>query len=846
MTSKRKQFIAGLLTICMTVTTFGLYGGTLNVSAGTDLEQKEIKYVKVDDISPYRSEGEYKPYDEMEGYVFAGWYENEDETAPIGVDKKDNSAYAKLVPKEVMNVQAQISATLIDDNTGNDESGAIRFVTTVDSNKYQEVGFQFRINGGEATERTVPTAYKQLYIVTDNSGSSQQEVYPKYADSVGCNVSKYFVAYGFKNVRQDEYGYSIEAKPFWVTLDGTTVYGEAVTKTVNQGIFGTTWTDPLNMSCHTEIDSETEAVTKTYVVKDSEVSHLYNNKAMSGNTGISADLSFGGRNVGITVRVGNDSWQFLTNTQRQSVFMKNHIWNDGNSRICGDFSVPDFDADAMTNIKGIVKDGYFYLFVNEQEAFCANMAGLFPGYDKNSQVSMGVCGLYAGGARFQNMRALSLDEITNTDTKQWGYYSNSPYADSYNFEEGSFQATTVQWNGRVMPLLGKSKTWQVTGAMERTNDVKIGMGFRIRSGEKELRLLGFENGMLIGYDGESNWPNMWIPEKWRTYLLNDNMDAFFGQPKTRDSINYKAVIFEDVLYVWFDGKLGWHVPLTDNELYNFDAGSDYELALYVKTDDGGFSQMTNLKVKMGYQVTEQTEFTTDSNGKSYSFTETMDILQKTLGVENSGMILEEPLTGTYRMPNIQGSCLLYSEKKTGECGLSTNIAWQKKETWWQAGTFISVRIGSEERLFMAFSTTGKTWDNGYNNAYNNGLFYLTAPKLWTNKFGTNGDVWSCAGANYGDGGAFTPVEPYTTDGTSKVIAYVQDGYFHIKYNGQELVNKSMRELFPEGNGDYDANTSLVSIGIGGLDENGNEWDRNQATFSNTTFYYGDISALVSE
>lgn len=403
-----------------------------------------------------------------------------------------------------------------------------------------------------------------------------------------------------------------------------------------------------------------------------------------------------------------------------------------------------------------------------------------------------------------------------------------------------------------MPLLGKSKTWQIEGTMARTNNDKIGMGFGIKAGDKFLRLLGYQNeagnGILAGNAGR--WLNEWDSKTRREFVIGTAADAFFEQPKTRDSIDYKAVIFEDVLYVWFDGVLCWRVPLTDNDFDNdgagnLAAGSDYELSLWIQGDWGGTGQMTNLDVKMGYQVTEQTEFATDSNGKSYSFAETMDIFQKTLGVENSGMILEEPLTGTYRMPNIYGSCLLYGEKRTGECGLSTDIAWQKNESW-QAGTFISVRIGSEERLFMAFSTTGKIWPNGYNNAYNNGLFYLTAPKLWTNKFGTNGDVWSYAGANYGDGGASTPVEPYTTDGTSKVVAYVQDGYFHIKYNGQELVNRSMAELFPKGNGDYNADTSQVSIGIGGLNENENEWNRNQATFSNTTFYYGDISALLSK
>lgn len=835
MTSKRKQFIAGLLTICMTVTTFGLYGGTLNVSAGTDLEQKEIKYVKVDDISPYRSEGEYKPYDEMEGYVFAGWYENADETAPIGVDKKNNSAYAKLVPKEVMNVQAQISATLIDDNTGNDESGAIRFVTTVDSNKYQEVGFQFRINGGEATERTVPTAYKQLYIVTDNSGSSQQEVYPKYADSVGCNVSKYFVAYGFKNVRQDEYGYSIEAKPFWVTLDGTTVYGEAVTKTVNQGIFGTTWTDPLNMSCHTVINPESEEVIRTYTALNNMGSYLCS-KAATGNVGLQATVTAekvtGEPSAGVIVKAGDKSVQCFQQTSN------NHF-----QRIGG--SLPGFQEwnfnkalfnEGSGRIEAYVKDGQFHLLFNQKQIYCINMVALFENYTEEMPVSIGVYGYdaYLGKVEFTDLQYLTDEKDANAfaNLKRWGYNSDCDPAtvDSYNFEEGSF-ALVGQWNGKyTMPLLGKSKTWQVKGTMERTNSSSIGMGFEIKAGDKSLKLLGYQNGngngILAGNAG--GWLNEWGGK--REFVIGTAADDFFITPYQKSSVAFRAVIEKDVLYVWFDGELCWHVPLTGNGMCDFDADSDYELSLWIQGDWGGTGQMTNLDVKMGYQVTEQNEFEKDSNGKSYTFTDTMDILQKALRLENSGMIPEDWLTGTYRMPNIKGSCLLYGENRTGECGLSTDIILHPRSDGWQDGTFISVRIGTEERLFMA-------WSEG--DLYNNGLFYLTAPALWSNKI-TGDAAFSNPIFNRGT------LSVYNEAGTSHVKAYVKDGYFQIKYNGQVLVNEKMIDLFPTENGDYNAETSQVSIGIGGLNNLDDAWRRTQPTFSNTTFYYGDISALVSE
>lgn len=588
-----------------------------------------------------------------------------------------------------------------------------------------------------------------------------------------------------------------------------------------------------------------EALEGNYVTaKEDGVGYFYGNKG-TGNLGVSTDIRWlekeGHWDSGtlVTLKMGDASRQFMVwsnpGTYHNGLFyMTGHqMWNN---EFYPNFWVPEtnlwdtvknlvtpFDENGNSHVEAFVKDGYFYVKYNGAQALCINMLSLFPDYEQTkSEIAIGIGSVYNNGnqARFSNTTFLSGEDIADIKSTQWGYYSNSPYADGYNFEKGSFQATTVQWNGRIMPLLGKSKTWQVTGTMERINDGEIGMGFRIRSGEKELRLLGFKNGMLAGYNGEGDWPNMWAPEKWRTYILNDSADAFFGQPKTKDSIDYKAVIFEDVLYVWFDGKLCWHVPLTDNELYNFDAGSDYEMALYVKTDAGGFGQMKDIKVKMGYQVTEQSKFATDSNEKSYSFTETMGMFQKTLGAENSGMILEDPLSGKYRMSN-QGAVLLYGEKKVGECRLTTDIGWLSTDAWWDTGAVISVRLGTEERLFMG-------WSNRDN--FNNGLFYLTERKLWTNKLVA--DFWGDNRSNIGN--AASGIKPFKEDGTAHVEAYVKEGRFHILYNGTELVNRSMEELFPEGHGNYNAETSQISIGIGGLQTN-----QNQARFSNTTFLSGD-------
>ena len=107
-------------------------------------------------------------------------------------------------------------------------------------------------------------------------------------------------------------------------------------------------------------------------------------------------------------------------------------------------------------------------------------------------------------------------------------------------------------------------------------------------------------------------------------FLNTNNEG----SRTQKYIDFKAVIYEDVLYVWFkdvDGNngLGWKIPLTDEQFGGYAAGSDYKLALYMAISDtkGSF---TDLDVKMGYHVTEQAEFIQDQKGTTYSFMQAME------------------------------------------------------------------------------------------------------------------------------------------------------------------------------------------------------------------------------
>lgn len=196
---------------------------------------KECQYrVESYDIAPYRGATYTAP--ELKGYVFAGWYEAEDCETAIAKEVKEGTYFAKFVPEHVLSVKAQISANLLNVNPDDDDTGAIRFVTTVDSRKYKEVGFIFDIeNGAQNYKVSNNLVYKQLFAVNPLTGDKEQAetLTPK---ATFCNLSEYFKTCTFYQIPQSQYGVKITATPFWETLDGTVVTGAKATKAIEDAM----------------------------------------------------------------------------------------------------------------------------------------------------------------------------------------------------------------------------------------------------------------------------------------------------------------------------------------------------------------------------------------------------------------------------------------------------------------------------------------------------------------------------------------------------------------------------------------------------------------------------------
>ena len=132
-------------------------------------------------------------------------------------------AYARFVDAAVMDVKAQIAAG----TTAGSEKTDIRFVSTVDCLEYREVGFVFNIEGrGEQTKSTTKV-YEKLYAV---NGEQVDSILPTEFSA----DSAFFYAYSYYEVPNANFETVFNVQSYWITLDGTTVYGETVQKTIMQ------------------------------------------------------------------------------------------------------------------------------------------------------------------------------------------------------------------------------------------------------------------------------------------------------------------------------------------------------------------------------------------------------------------------------------------------------------------------------------------------------------------------------------------------------------------------------------------------------------------------------------
>lgn len=214
----------GAFVLCMAFAIFFTVFRT-NASGETDTIKYEQRQVGAETVPT------------MQGYLFGGWYNEDNENTPVTNPEKGSTYYAKFVLEEVLGIKAQVSNTLLKEEST--ENAAIRFVTSIDSLKYKEVGFYVQkvgVDTGARKAKVTNKVYEQLYYVTGETGTAEgEQVQVKEASTLFGSGAQYFKTYTINKVPKNVYDNDIIVTPYWVTLDGTEVSGTTSIKTVNLG-----------------------------------------------------------------------------------------------------------------------------------------------------------------------------------------------------------------------------------------------------------------------------------------------------------------------------------------------------------------------------------------------------------------------------------------------------------------------------------------------------------------------------------------------------------------------------------------------------------------------------------
>ena len=168
-----------------------------------------------DDIKTFRKQGSYtapKPSTaECEDYIFAGWYK--DSACSQALNAESGEAYAKFVPSEVLSVKCQV----VKGTTKDSETSKLRLVTTVDTLKYQEVGFEI---GFKTRTLTIP-----ITTVLEKIVAAEDDMTYPYTPQIFSEASDYFATATLINIDSEDFDEAFFIKPYWKTTDGTKVYG---------------------------------------------------------------------------------------------------------------------------------------------------------------------------------------------------------------------------------------------------------------------------------------------------------------------------------------------------------------------------------------------------------------------------------------------------------------------------------------------------------------------------------------------------------------------------------------------------------------------------------------------
>lgn len=220
-----KKVTVGFLTAAMVLTGVMVFPKTAEAAENT------VKYL--DRTTEFEALKGTKTAPTEEGYLFGGWYSydgsNYSSIAENKVDTYEGTAYAKFVPANVLSVMTQIDSTTKSAGEGHSNLASLRIMVGVDSLNYQAIGVKVLLGDVYDTKVDSKTKVYQR-VAIDGTTLEASEIFGAPAD--------YFAVWKFTGIDASHDKEKIYVQPYWVTMDGTKVYGLAKYVHIEDGYRG--------------------------------------------------------------------------------------------------------------------------------------------------------------------------------------------------------------------------------------------------------------------------------------------------------------------------------------------------------------------------------------------------------------------------------------------------------------------------------------------------------------------------------------------------------------------------------------------------------------------------------
>lgn len=272
----RKKIVTVFLAAAMVVSCISV--SSMKTEAAYAYEDK-IQYLREGyDIRDYWNEDSTKRIAPVkEGYVFGGWYADDDGEQPLTEEtaKTATEAFAKFVPAYVLSVKAQIDADTKEAKDGKDAS--MRVISSIDSRNYKKVGFDILLANripiyqtNEAGE-SKPLETEKIY-----TGLKVGDSEPYAPSAIFGTMSEFLSVWRLDGIKDVNDAKIINVTPYWITLDGTKVEGLGKYVHVEDGYLGYV-SVPINLKTENQIAAG--ALQMTYPSSELEVVNVECNDA---------------------------------------------------------------------------------------------------------------------------------------------------------------------------------------------------------------------------------------------------------------------------------------------------------------------------------------------------------------------------------------------------------------------------------------------------------------------------------------------------------------------------------------------------------------------------------------